>query len=263
MSSPIPDSGPDQASPHPVGLADDRVPFYPLRVRRTRRNLTGHAASRDRGARRADRHQTLRTAPRHPPATMRGNGWTRVPSQQSAGGVTDAGHSEAPRPSSGTMRDGGRCLHSPETNMVMIVEHGRPRSAAAPAATLRREPRRRSRTCPGIPPAVFSTPRVGSSPSVTSRPPCWLCGTPGSDTDCLTAQIGVAAKLRVKEGRNGPRFALWEPFPRRVGAWVREKAEGIGGSAPDQSDEPSAPSGATVRASAKSLPDAHSGGTAH
>ena len=85
----------------------------------------------------------------------------------------------------------------------------------------------------------------------------------GSDTNCLTAQIGVAAKLRVKEDRNGPRFALWEPFPRRVGAWVREKAEGIGGSAPDQSDEPSAPSGATVRASAKSLPDAHSGGTAH
>ena len=82
---------------------------------------------------------------------------------------------------------------------------------------------------------------------------------PGSDTDCLTAQIGVAAKLRVKEDRNGPRFVLWEPFPRRVGAWAREKAEGIGGRAPDQSDEPSAPSGATVRASAKSLPDAHSG----
>jgi len=68
---------------------------------------------------------------------------------------------------------------------------------------------------------------------------------PESDTDCLTAQIGVAAKLRVKEDRNGPRFVLWEPFPRRVGAWAREKAEGIGGSAPDQSDEPSAPSGAS------------------
>jgi hypothetical protein len=39
-----------------------------------------------------------------------------------------------------------------------------------------------------------------------------------------------------------------------IGAWVREKAEGIG-SAPDQSDEPSA----AVRASAKSLPNAHSG----
>jgi hypothetical protein len=43
-----------------------------------------------------------------------------------------------------------------------------------------------------------------------------------------------------------------------IGAWVREKAEVIG-SAPDQSDEPSAPPGAAVRASAKSLPDAHSG----
>jgi hypothetical protein len=38
-----------------------------------------------------------------------------------------------------------------------------------------------------------------------------------------------------------------------IGAWVREKAEGIG-SAPDQSDEPSAPPGAAVRASAKSFP---------
>jgi endogenous inhibitor of DNA gyrase (YacG/DUF329 family) len=42
-----------------------------------------------------------------------------------------------------------------------------------------------------------------------------------------------------------------------IGAWVREKAEGIG-SAPDRSDEHNAPPGA-VRASAKSLPDAHSG----
>lgn len=71
--------------------------------------------------------------------------------------------------------------------------------------------------------------------------------------------IGNGARLTVREDRAGPRFIAWEPFPRRVGAWVREKAEGIGGSAPDQSDEPSAPSGATIRASAKSLPDAHSG----
>jgi len=59
--------------------------------------------------------------------------------------------------------------------------------------------------------------------------------------------IGKGARLTVREDRAGPRFIAWEPFPRRVGAWVREKAEGIGGSAPDQSDEPSAPSGATVR----------------
>jgi hypothetical protein len=43
-----------------------------------------------------------------------------------------------------------------------------------------------------------------------------------------------------------------------IRAWVREKAEGIG-SAPDQSDEPGTPPGAAVRASAKSLPEAHSG----
>jgi hypothetical protein len=67
--------------------------------------------------------------------------------------------------------------------------------------------------------------------------------------------IGEGARLTVREDRAGPRFVAWEPFPRRVGAWVRKKAEGIGG-APDQSDEPSAPPGAAVRASAKSLPDA-------
>ena len=70
--------------------------------------------------------------------------------------------------------------------------------------------------------------------------------------------IGEGARLAVREDRAGPRFVAWEPFPRRVEAGVREKAEGIG-SAPDQSDEPSAPPGATVRASAKSWPDAHSG----
>jgi len=45
----------------------------------------------------------------------------------------------------------------------------------------------------------------------------------GSDTDCLTAQIGVAAKLRVKEDRGRPRFVPWEPFPRRVKAMASEK----------------------------------------
>ena len=43
-----------------------------------------------------------------------------------------------------------------------------------------------------------------------------------------------------------------------IGAWVREKAEGIG-RAPDQSDELRAPPGAAVRASTKSLSDALSG----
>ena len=40
--------------------------------------------------------------------------------------------------------------------------------------------------------------------------------------------IGEGARLTVREDRAGPRFVAWEPFPRRVGAWVREKAEGIG-----------------------------------
>jgi hypothetical protein len=58
--------------------------------------------------------------------------------------------------------------------------------------------------------------------------------------------IGEGARLTVREDRAGPRFVAWEPFPRRVGAWVREKAGGVG-STPDQSDEPSAPPGAAVR----------------
>jgi hypothetical protein len=60
--------------------------------------------------------------------------------------------------------------------------------------------------------------------------------------------IGEGARLTVREDRAGPRFVAWEPFPRRVGAWVREKAEGIARCAPDQSDEPSAPPGAPAGA---------------
>ena len=36
--------------------------------------------------------------------------------------------------------------------------------------------------------------------------------------------IGEGARLTVREDRAGPRFVAWEPFPRRVGACVREKA---------------------------------------
>jgi hypothetical protein len=39
--------------------------------------------------------------------------------------------------------------------------------------------------------------------------------------------IGEGARFTVREDRAGPRFVAWEPFPRRVGARVREKAEGI------------------------------------
>ena len=51
----------------------------------------------------------------------------------------------------------------------------------------------------------------------------------GSDTDALTAQIGAAAKLRVKEDRKGPRFVPWEPFPRRVEALGAQKQKGMAG----------------------------------
>jgi hypothetical protein len=68
----------------------------------------------------------------------------------------------------------------------------------------------------------------------------------GSDTDSLTAQIGVAAKLRVKEDRRGPRFVPWEPISRRVEALVRAKAKRVARVAPDHANEPSARPGAEV-----------------
>jgi hypothetical protein len=53
----------------------------------------------------------------------------------------------------------------------------------------------------------------------------------GSDTDCLTARIGAAAKLRVKEPDRGRlRFVGWEPISRRVKALVLEKAKRGNGS---------------------------------
>jgi hypothetical protein len=45
----------------------------------------------------------------------------------------------------------------------------------------------------------------------------------GSDIDCFTSTVGVAAKLSVKESTR-LQFIPWEPFPRRVKAKVSEKA---------------------------------------
>ena len=76
----------------------------------------------------------------------------------------------------------------------------------------------------------------------------------GSDTDCLTAQIGAAAKLRVKEDRGGPRFVPWEPFPRRVKAPASAKANRAAGVAPDHANEPSARPGAAAATKSRSVP---------
>jgi hypothetical protein len=67
----------------------------------------------------------------------------------------------------------------------------------------------------------------------------------GSDTDSLTAQIGVAAKLRVREDRNGPRFVPWEPVSRRVKALARAKAKKAARVATAQTNEPVVARGAT------------------
>jgi hypothetical protein len=78
------------------------------------------------------------------------------------------------------------------------------------------------------------------------------------------AESGSSIPLNVLGGYRWPNAAgvdrglLRKIVRAEIGAWVREKAEGIG-SAPDQSDEPSAPPGAAVRASAKSFPNAHRG----
>ena len=66
----------------------------------------------------------------------------------------------------------------------------------------------------------------------------------GPDTDCLTAQIGVAAKLRVREDRNGPRFVPWEPVSRRVKALARAKAKKAARVATAQTNEPGVARGA-------------------
>jgi endogenous inhibitor of DNA gyrase (YacG/DUF329 family) len=86
-----------------------------------------------------------------------------------------------------------------------------------------------------------------------------------SKNNCLQGQkSGSSIPLNVLGGYgwpNAPRIdrdLVRKIVRAEIGAWVREKAEGIG-SAPDQSDEPNSPPGAAVRASARSLPDAHSG----
>src|SRR5262245_24904697 len=68
----------------------------------------------------------------------------------------------------------------------------------------------------------------------------------GSETDSVTAQIGVTAKLRVKEDRRGPRFVQWEPIPRRVEAPASAKANRVAGAAPDQTNELGAGPGAAT-----------------
>jgi hypothetical protein len=69
----------------------------------------------------------------------------------------------------------------------------------------------------------------------------------------LTAQIGLAAKLRVREDRCGPRFVLWEPISRRVNALANAKAKRAARVATDKTNEPSLRPGA---AAATELPTA-------
>jgi hypothetical protein len=76
----------------------------------------------------------------------------------------------------------------------------------------------------------------------------------GSDTDSLTAQIGVAAKLRVKEDWRGPQLVQWEPIPRRVEAPVSAKANRVAGAGPDQTNEPSVGPGAAAATKFPTVP---------
>lgn len=66
-------------------------------------------------------------------------------------------------------------------------------------------------------------------------------------TGGLTAQIGVAAKLRVKEDRNGPRFVPYAPISRRVKALASAKAKRGARVATVKPNEPSpGPGGAAA-----------------
>jgi hypothetical protein len=76
----------------------------------------------------------------------------------------------------------------------------------------------------------------------------------GSDADCLTAQIGAAAKLRVKEDRRGPRFVQWEPISRRVEALASAKAKRVTRAARDHANGPSARPGAAVATQSLPIP---------
>jgi hypothetical protein len=85
---------------------------------------------------------------------------------------------------------------------------------------------------------------------------------PSKNKAVQKAKSGSSIPLNVLGGYRWPnadaidRDLLRKIVRAEIGAWVREKTAGIG-SAPDQSDEPSA--GAAVRASAKSMSDAPSG----
>jgi len=76
----------------------------------------------------------------------------------------------------------------------------------------------------------------------------------GSDTDCLTAQIGAAAKVSVKEDRNGPRFVPYEPISRRVEALASAKAKRAARVANAPTNEPSVGPGAEAATQFPSAP---------
>jgi hypothetical protein len=70
----------------------------------------------------------------------------------------------------------------------------------------------------------------------------------------LTAQIGAAAKLRVKEDRNGPRFLAWEPISRRVKALASAKAKRAARVTTAKANEPSLRPGAAAATEFPSAP---------
>jgi hypothetical protein len=70
----------------------------------------------------------------------------------------------------------------------------------------------------------------------------------------LTAQIGVAAKLRVREDRNGPRFVPYEPISRRVKALASAKAKKGARAATIKPNEPSPGPGAAAAIKFPSVP---------
>ena len=55
---------------------------------------------------------------------------------------------------------------------------------------------------------------------------CSLYWHRGANHDAIHGPLGVWRRLRIREGRGGPRYAKWEPFPLRPVAVIKGRPRG-------------------------------------
>ena len=238
MSSQVPPL--DQVSPYPLGLVDDRVltlskfaEIAGISLVTLRRRIAAHDGPIV--------TKLSRTSFGHSRATCTGM-VGRACLWQSAGGVIDAGQSETPQ----QWLWAGRGISTTEI-LIRVEPVGRGRFSARLAdggQVIVRSSRQ---------PFLDAARRLidlGYEPTTVL-----VMRHAGSDIDCLTAQIGAAAKLRVKEPDRGRlQFVEWEPITRRVEALARAKAKRVTGAARDQANEPSTRPGAAAATQFPSVP---------